>query len=104
MFFKYKPITANTSAIWQHAAHTTKEPYQKAYLLEKNIEDLGKKSGEGARGRNKDKTEREKGVVGRRRREETVMWNQMTALRFQSRERHQTSPAFLWGCTFWGSR
>ena len=48
----YKCITANTSAIWQHAAHTTdqlliaakQEPYKKAYLLTKNIEEFsGKK-------------------------------------------------------------
>ena len=47
-----KCITANTSAIWQHAAHTTdqlllaakQEPYKKAYLLTKNIEEFsGKK-------------------------------------------------------------
>ena len=47
-----KCITANTSAIWQHAAHTTdqlllaakQEPYKKAYLLTNNIEEFsGKK-------------------------------------------------------------
>ena len=47
-----KCITANTSAIWQHAAHTTdqlllaakQEPYKKAYLLSNNIEEFsGKK-------------------------------------------------------------
>ena len=53
----YKCITANTSAIWQHAPHTTdqfislkQEPYKKAYLLTKNIEEFsGKRSGEWTR-------------------------------------------------------
>ena len=47
----HKCITANTSAIWQHAAHTTdqlllaakQEPYKKAYLLMKNIEEFQEK-------------------------------------------------------------
>ena len=50
----YKCITANTSAIWQHAAHTTdqfllaakQEAYKKAYLLTKNIEEFSGKSSE----------------------------------------------------------
>ena len=33
--------------------------------------------------------------VGRRTKEEIVKWNQMTALRFQTGWRHQTSPASL---------
>ena len=44
----------------------------------------------------KDKTERVTGL-GRRTREEIAKWNQMTALRFQTGGRHQTSPAFLRG-------
>ena len=50
----YKCITANTSVIWQHAAHTIdqlsspnpakQEPYKKAYLLTKNIEEFSGKS------------------------------------------------------------
>ena len=50
----YKCLTANTSAIWQHAAHTTdqltffltakQEPYKKAYLLTKNMEEFSGKS------------------------------------------------------------
>ena len=44
----------------------------------------------------KDKTERVAGL-GRRTREEIAKWNQMTALRFQTGERHQTSPASLRG-------
>ena len=43
-----------------------------------------------------DKTERVTGL-GRRTREETAKWNQMTALRFQTGGRHQTSPASLRG-------
>ena len=44
----------------------------------------------------KDKTERVTGL-GRRTREEIAKWNQMTALRFQTGGRHQTSPASLRG-------
>ena len=49
----YTFITANTSAIWQHAAHTTdqliiraakQEPYKKDDLLTKNIEEFSGKS------------------------------------------------------------
>ena len=36
-------------------------------------------------------------ALGRRTREEIVKWNQMTALRFQTGRRHQTSPASLRG-------
>ena len=39
-----------------------------------------------------DKTDRVTGL-GRRTREEIAKWNQMTALRFQTGGRHQTSPA-----------
>ena len=44
-----------------------------------------------------DKTERVTGL-GRRTREEIAKWNQMTALRFLTGGRHQTSPASLRGC------
>ena len=44
----------------------------------------------------KDKTERGTGL-GRRTREEIEKWNQMTALRFQTGWRHQTSLASLLG-------
>ena len=40
------------------------------------------------------KTERAAGV-GRRTKEEKVKWNQMTAPKFQTGGRHQTSPASL---------
>ena len=44
----------------------------------------------GQQAEKKDQTERVTGL-GRRTREEIVKWNQMTALRFQTRGRHQTS-------------
>ena len=55
---------------------------------------LGKKSLEwaGRQKRKKDKTEIAIGV-GRRTREATVKWNQVTALRFQAERRHQTLPS-----------
>ena len=76
------------------------ESHKKAYLLTKNIEEFsGKSSGESwASRQKKDKTERVTGL-GRKLREEIVKWNQMTALRFQTGGRHQTSPASLRGQT-----
>ena len=65
----------------------------------KNIEEFSGKSSEEWTIRQKkkeDKTERITGL-GRRTREEMVKWNQMTALRFQTGGRHQTSLASLWG-------
>ena len=47
-------------------------------------------------GKKEDKTERARGL-GRRTREEIAKWDQMTALRFQTKGRHQTSPASLRG-------
>ena len=44
----------------------------------------------------KDKTERVLGL-GSKTSEEIAKWNQMTALRFQTGGRHQTSPASLRG-------
>ena len=75
------------------------EPYKKAYLLTKNIEEFSRKKvhENGSEGKKEeDKTER---VIrlGRRTREEIAKWNQMTALRFQTAGRHQTSPASLRG-------
>ena len=65
----------------------------------KNIEEFsGKSSGEwpSKQEKEEDKTERVTGL-SRKTREEKVKWNQMTAPRFQTRGRHQTSPASLWG-------
>ena len=60
------------------------EPYKKAYLLTKNIEDFfWKKSRRKGQQTENDKTERVIGL-GRRTREEIAKWNQMTALRFQT--------------------
>ena len=74
------------------------EPYKKAYLLTKTIEEFsGKKFIRMNQQTEKGKTERVTGL-GRRTREEIAKWNQMTALRFQTGGRHQTYPAFLRGC------
>ena len=65
----------------------------------KNIAEFsGKSSGEWTSRQEKkeEKTERVIGQ-GRRTREEIVKWNQMTALRFQTGERHKTSLASLRG-------
>ena len=74
------------------------EPYKKSLSLNekywKNF--LEKVQQNGPAGRKKDKTERALGLGGRNR-EETVKWNQVTALRFQTGGRHQTSPASLRG-------
>ena len=75
-----------------------REPSKKAYLLTKNVEfseEKFRRIDQQAEGK-KDKTERVTGL-GRRTREEIVKWNQMTALRFQTGGRHQTSSAFLRG-------
>ena len=50
----------------------------------------------GQKVKKKDKTERATGAA-RRTGEEIVKWNQMTALRFQTGGRHQTSPSSLGG-------
>ena len=55
---------------------------------------LEKVQKKGPAGRKKDKIERVTGL-GRRTRKEIAKWNQMTALRFQTGGRHQTSPASL---------
>ena len=65
-------------------------PYKKAYLLMKNIEEFSRRMDQ-----KKKKTERVTGL-GRRTREEIAKWNQITALRFQTEWRHQTSLASLW--------
>ena len=68
------------------------EPYKKAYLLMKNIGRIFRKRFRRMdQQAEKDKTERVTGL-GRRTRDEIAKWNQMTALRFQTGGRHQTSP------------
>ena len=60
------------------------EPYKKASLLTKNIEEFsGKKFRRKGQQAENDQTERVTGL-GRRTREEIAKWNQMTALRFQT--------------------
>ena len=73
------------------------EPYQKAHILTESIEEFsGKSLEEKGKQAEKDKTERVTGL-SRRTREEIAKWSQMTALRFHTGGRHQTSPASLWG-------
>ena len=73
------------------------EPYKKAYLLTKNIEEFsGKEFRRKGQQAENDKIQRVTGL-GRRTREEIAKWNQMTALRFQTEGRHQTSSASLRG-------
>ena len=73
------------------------DPYKKADLLRKTVEEFsGKSSGEWTSRQKKENTETVT-RQGRRTREEIVKWNQMTALRFKTGRRHQTSPASLRG-------
>ena len=73
------------------------EPYKKAYLLTKNTEEFSGKSLE-KKGQQAEKDTTERVTrLGRRTREAIAKWNQMTALRFQTGGRHQTSPASLRG-------
>ena len=65
------------------------EPYNKSYLLMKNIEEFfGKIFRRMGQQAEKDKTKRVTGL-GRKTREEIVKWNQMTVLRFQTRRKHE---------------
>ena len=76
------------------------DPYQKkAYLFRKILKNFlgGKKFRRmGQQAKKKKMAERVTGL-GRRASEETVKWNQMTPLRFQTEGRHQTSLASLRG-------
>ena len=72
------------------------ESYKKAYLLTKNIGRSFWKKFRRKDQAEKDQIERVPGL-GRRTREEIAKWNQMTALRFQTGGRHQTSLASLQG-------
>ena len=81
----------NSKYLYHMAAHTTDrlllaakhEPYKKAYLLTKNIEEFFWKKfrRKDQQAKKRDKLERVTGL-GRRTREEIAKWNQMTALRF----------------------
>ena len=73
------------------------EPYKKAYLLTKNIGRIfWKKFRKKGQQAEKDQTERVT-RLGRRTGQAIAKWNQMTALRFKTGRRHQTSPASLRG-------
>ena len=75
------------------------EPYKKSYLLTKNIEEFSGKSLEKRASRQKKiKTEKVTRLV-RRTREAIANWNQMTALRFQTGERHDIS-GLTWGKSY----
>ena len=77
------------------------KPHKEAYLLTQTFEEFSGKSSEEwtSRQKKKGKTERVKGL-GRRPSEEIAKWSQMTALRFQTGGRHQTSLASLWGLIY----
>ena len=77
---------------------------KKNSLLRENIEEFSGKSSEqwASSQTKKDKTERRTGL-GRKTGEEIAKWNQMTALRFLTGRKHQTSPASLRG-EGWGGR
>ena len=95
----YKCITANTSAIWQQAAHTTDQlsspsystrAIQKSLTPTKNIwEFSGTQSGEWQDRKSK-RTRQEEKKEKKQTREEIGKGNQMTALRFQTGGGYQT--------------
>ena len=97
-------MTANTSVIWQHAAHTTDQltsPNCKTGAIQKSLSlnekywrIFWKKFRRKDQQAEKDKIERVTGL-GRGTRKEIAKWNQMTALRFQTGGRHQPSPVSL---------
>ena len=83
-----------------HLLAAKQEQYQKAYLLTKNTNESFRKkkkvtrTGQYAETKKKeDKTERTM-REGRETREETVKWNQMTALRFQVEDIRHPQPPF----------
>ena len=107
-----KCVTANTSAIWQQAAHTTyhllsaqEEPHNKSLMLNEKLrifwrkkEGKKKTSGEWTISRKMTTRQKESRGLGRKTKEEIGKRNQMTALRFQTgEEKHQISPASLQG-------
>ena len=73
------------------------EPYKKSLSLnEKYRRIFWKKFRRKGQQAEQDETERVTGQ-GRKTRQKIAKWNQMTALRFKTGGRHQTSPAFLRG-------
>ena len=72
------------------------EPYKKSLSLdEKYLRIFWKKFKRMGQAAKKKIRQKKVTGLGRKTREETVKWNQMTALRFQTGGRHQTSPASL---------
>ena len=104
-----KYIMANTSAIWQQAAHTTyqlsspscsKRAIQKSLTLnEKYLRVFWKKVRRMDHQQKKMTRQKEQKDQAEKTREEIGKGNQMTALRFQTGRGHQTSPASLRGQT-----
>ena len=70
------------------------EPYKIAYLLTKKIEEFSWKKFRRMDQQAEKKIETVTGL-GRRTREDIAKWNQVTALRFKTWGRHQTSPVSL---------
>ena len=104
--FIYKRIMANTSAIWQQAAHTTYQlsspscstrAIQKSLTFNKKYLSFLEKSQENGRLAEKWQDRKSKRTRQKKTREEIGKGNQMTALRFQTGGWHQTSPASLQG-------
>ena len=97
---------ANTSAIWQQAAHTTNQlsspscstrAVQKNLILNEKYLSFLEKSQENGPLAEKWQDRKSKRTRRKKTREEIGKGNQMTALRFQTGGKHQTSPASLWG-------
>ena len=99
---------ANTNAIWQQVAHTTYQlsspscstrAIQKSLTLNEKYLSFPEKQKRPENGPLAEKRQDRKSKRTRQKntREEIGKGNQMTALRFQTGERHQTSPASLRG-------
>ena len=80
------------------------EPYKKAYLLMKNMKkkQFWKKFRRMDKQAEKNRTERAT-RLGRRTREETAKWNQMTALRFHYRGEASDIPGLLSEAVKWNN-
>ena len=105
--FKKMLYKCHTSAIWQQAAHTTYQlsspsssarTIQKRLTINKNIWVFWKKKSEKwTISRKNCKTERARSLGRKKEKSAIRKGNQMTALKFQTGEWHQTSPASLQG-------
>ena len=99
---------ANTSAIWQQAAHTTYQlsspscstrAIQKSLITlnEKYLSFLEKRQENGPLAKKRQDRKSKRTRQEKERREEIGKGNQMAALKFQTGGGHQTSPASLRG-------